>query len=80
MSNTSYQNFIKNIALLVPAILLYALFFGFGTWVIFYAQDMQIFTPGLLAIWVVLLLIILITAIMITAQYAKWLERKRLGK
>lgn len=73
----SYNNLIMKIVWLVPAILLYTLFFGFGTWVVLHAGDMKTFTPGLLAIWVVLLLLILITAIIITAQYSKWMDRKK---
>lgn len=74
---SSYNRLIKKIVLLVPAILLYILFLGFGSWVVLNAQDMEIFTPGLLAIWVVLLLTILLTAIIITAQYSKWLDKEK---
>ncbi|KGX84267.1 hypothetical protein [Pontibacillus marinus] len=74
---SSYTSLIKKIVLLVPAILLYILFFGFGSWVVLHAQDMETFTPGLLAIWVVLLLTILLTAIIITAQYSKWLDKEK---
>lgn len=63
---------------LLPAITLYLLFFGFGTWVVLHAKDMEDFTPGLLAIWVVLLLIILISAIISTARYSRWIEEGKL--
>jgi len=74
---SSYNRLIKKIVLLVPAILLYVLFFGFGTWVVLHAQDMETFTPGLLAIGVALLLIMLLTAIIITAQYSKWIDKQK---
>ncbi|KGP71621.1 hypothetical protein [Pontibacillus yanchengensis] len=61
-----------------PSLAFYLMFFGFGTWVVMHAQAMETYTPGTLAMWVILLLLVLLTAIVSTAQYTKWIDDGKL--
>ncbi|MYL34715.1 hypothetical protein GLW08_02985 [Pontibacillus yanchengensis] len=71
-------NKLNRILWFLPSLAFYLMFFGFGTWVVTHAQAMETYTPGTLAMWVIMLLLVLLTAIVSTAKYTKWIDEEKL--